>query len=80
MKKVLITSSGIQISIESNQNNSTDNFDYIVNSINSYFECIEEENYINQDVLFETKLIESKSISLYDNNPPKFFFNKNAMN
>ncbi|WP_109437831.1 hypothetical protein [Aquimarina sp. AU119] len=79
MKKVIITSSGIKITIESNPENSNKNFDYISNTISDYFECIEEPEYINQDVLFETKLIEQKNSSLFSDKS-KHVINKNLMN
>lgn len=78
MRKVLITSSGIKITLESNPENSSDNFNSLVKAIEEHLEAKEEEEFINQDVLFETKLINTQRTSLYTESK-EFDFNKTLM-
>lgn len=43
MRKELITSSGIKITIEQNPKNNKENFSKVCEQIKNYYECIEEK-------------------------------------
>ncbi|MDY8137573.1 hypothetical protein [Aquimarina sp. 2201CG5-10] len=78
MKRILVTSSGIQITLESIPGNNSDNFENIAKALTEHFQCLQvKPEYDHEDILFNTGLIISK---VSDRDDIALIFNKDLLN